>query len=62
MLPEQIGVAVALAYLGDSERMHEQLDLAEPKSLEHIRVEPVFDAYRDSPRFIALLERAGYGP
>jgi hypothetical protein len=54
------GVAAALAYLGRADDMYEMLDLAERKALEHIRVDPVFDPYRGSARFEALLEAAGY--
>ena len=49
------------AYTGEVDRMLECLTEAEKRHFWYVRVEPAFDAYRRDPRFVALLEGAGFG-
>jgi TolB-like protein/DNA-binding winged helix-turn-helix (wHTH) protein/Tfp pilus assembly protein PilF len=55
------GLALALAYLGDEEAMYDSLERAEAKDLSHVRLDPVFEPYRQTPRFQRLMQEAGYG-
>ena len=53
-------MALALAYLGDEDGMYSWLEKTADRDLSYIQLEPVFDPYRDDPRFRELLTRAGW--
>lgn len=50
----------ALAYLGEEEWLFECLERSVDHHLWYVRSEPIFEPYRDDPRFTAVLERAGF--
>jgi hypothetical protein len=54
-----LGTAMALALLGERERMLACIEEDADRHLWYIVEDPVFDPYRDDPRFRELLARAG---
>ncbi len=55
-----LGTAMAWAFIGDRERMLECLAESVDDHLWYVLVEPVFDPYRDDPRFQELLLAGGF--
>jgi DNA-binding winged helix-turn-helix (wHTH) protein/tetratricopeptide (TPR) repeat protein len=55
-----LGTAMAWAFIGDRERMLTCLAEAVDDYLWYAAVEPVFDPYRDDPRFQKLMRAAGF--
>lgn len=49
------------AYSNEPERMLACLEVASERHLWHLRVDPVFDAYRVDEGFAASLARTGFG-
>jgi len=57
------GLALVYAGLGERERMFEWLEKAysaQDENLVFLPVDPRWDAYRDDPRFVALVARCGF--
>ena len=53
--------ALGWAYLREEEKMYRCLERALERQVWYVKVDPLFAPYRSSPRFAALLERAGLG-
>ena len=61
--PDNYGIAMVYAYAGDSDQMFKYLEesfVNKERRGTYLKVWPVFDKYREDPRFVQLMEKMNF--